>query len=542
MASAGNHEAAVQAALRRIESDRVVERLWQGDPTLWPQPSPGAAPAAERLGWLTLPDALPGLSAAAGEFAADARAHGFSDAVLLGMGGSSLAPEVMSSILGGTPRGLTLHVLDTTVPAQILAVQERLDLAGTLFLVSSKSGTTVEPLSLHAYFTAALRQAGAADPGRHFAAITDPGTPLEDLAAKEGFRRVFRAPADVGGRFSALSAFGIAPAALLDAPLDALAGASQAMARACRRPGPDNPGVRLGASLGALAAEGRDKVTLILSPELQRLGLWIEQLLAESTGKTGRGLIPVSGEPQYDSAAYGQDRQFVYVRLTGGDNAASDAHAAALNKAGAPVERLETPDRSALCAEFFRWECAVAIASTLIGVYPFDEPDVNLAKEKARSALSRPAGASAVAGARPAETADEALGRLLAESSEGDYLALAAFLPETEELTAAFGELRAAVTRRTGIATTFGYGPRYLHSTGQLHKGGPGSVLVLLLTASGPAPLPIPGEPHGFEALAAAQAAGDLDALRSLDRRAALASLGGDYAAAVRLLAASTAG
>ena len=540
MASAGRHEAAVQAALRRIESDRIVERLWQGDPALWPQPSPGAAPAAERLGWLTLPDALPGLSAAAGEFATDARAHGFSDAVLLGMGGSSLGPEVMRSVLGGTPRGLTLHVLDTTVPAQILAVRERLDLTRTLFLVSSKSGTTVEPLSLYAYFTAALNQAGTADTGRHFVAITDPGTPLEDLASKEGFRRVFPAPTDVGGRFSALSAFGIAPAALLDAPLDALAAASQAMAHACRRPGPDNPGARLGASLGALAAEGRDKVTLILPPELQRLGLWIEQLLAESTGKTGRGLIPVSGEPQYDSAAYGQDRQFVFVRLAEGDNAASDAHAAALEQAGAPVERLEMPDRSALCAEFFRWEFAVTIASTVLGVYPFDEPDVNLAKDRARSALSRPAGVSAVAGARPADTADQALGRLLAESGEGDYLALAAFLPETEELTAAFGELRAAVTRRTGIATTFGYGPRYLHSTGQLHKGGPGSVLVLVLTASDPPSLPIPGEPHGFEALAAAQAAGDLDALKSLGRRTALASLGGDYAAAVRLLAAST--
>ncbi len=305
MASARPHETVVRAALHRIESDRVVERLWQGDPALWPQASPGAAPAAERLGWLTLPDALPGLSTAAGEFAADARAHGFSDAVLLGMGGSSLAPEVMRSILGGAPRGLRLHVLDTTVPAQILAVRERLDLAGTLFLVSSKSGTTTEPLSLYAYFAAALKQAGAADPGRHFVAITDAGTPLEDLAAKEGFRRVFQAPADVGGRFSALSAFGIAPAALLDAPLDALAGASQAMARACRHPGPNNPGARLGASLGGLAVEGRDKVTLILSPELQRLGLWIEQLLAESTGKTGRGLVPVSGEPQYDSAAYG---------------------------------------------------------------------------------------------------------------------------------------------------------------------------------------------------------------------------------------------
>ena len=537
------HEAGVQAALGQLQSDRVVERLWQKDPALWPEPSRGAAAAENRLGWLALPDALPDLISEAAALAAEARQGGFRDAVLLGMGGSSLAPEVMRGVLGSAPDGLRLHVLDSTVPAQILTVQERLDVSKTLFLVSSKSGTTVEPLSLYSHFRAALDAVGVGNRGDHFAAITDPGSPLEDLAGKEDFRHVFRAPADVGGRFSALSAFGVALAALISAPLDALGDASRAMARSCRKPGPGNPGTRLGAFMGCLASDdGRDKVTLILSPELRRLGLWIEQLLAESTGKIGKGLVPVAGEPPYDPAAYGTDRQFVYVRLSGGDNTASDAHAAALQQAGAPVERLEIPDRSALWAEFFRWEFAVAVASTLIGVYPFDEPDVNLAKEKARSVLGRPAAAGAGTDARPGETAEAALGKLLAQSREGDYLALAAFLPETEDLTAASEDLRAAVTGRTGVATTFGYGPRYLHSTGQLHKGGPDSVLVLLLTAGDAVPLPIPGEPHGFEALAAAQAAGDLDALRSLGRRAALTSLGGDYAAAVRRMAASLGG
>ena len=536
------HEDALQAAFRQVESDRVVERLWRRDPTLWPEPSPGAAPATDRLGWLALPDALPGLTSEAAAFAADAIGSGFQDAVLLGMGGSSLAPEVMGSILGNSPGALRLHVLDSTVPAQITAVQKRLDITKTLFLISSKSGTTIEPLSLYSHFRTALEEAGVDSPGGHFAAITDPGTPLEDLARKQGFRRVFLGQTDVGGRFSALSSFGVVPAALIGAPLDALVDASRAMARACRRAGPGNPGVQLGAFLGGLCAQGRDKVTLILSSELQRLGLWIEQLLAESTGKVGKGLIPVSGEPPYDPAAYGPDRQFVYVRLAGSGDAASDAHAAALQQAGAPVTRLDMPDRSALWSEFFRWEFAVAVASALIGVHPFDEPDVNLAKEKARSALGRPAAAGKGTDALPEETAEAAVGKLLSQTREGDYLAIAAFLPETEGLTEAIGELRAAVTARTGIATTFGYGPRYLHSTGQLHKGGPGSVSVLLLTAADPAALPIPGEQHGFEALAAAQAAGDLDALRSLGRRAALASLGGDYAATVRCLAASVTG
>jgi len=533
------HEATVQAAFRQVESDRVVERLWQKDPALWPEPSPGAESAVERLGWLALPDALPGVTSAAAAFATEVRDAGFRDAVLLGMGGSSLAPEVMRSVLGTAPGGLTLHVLDSTVPAQIIAVQERLDVTKTLFLVSSKSGTTVEPLSLCSHFTAALTEAGVESPADRFAAITDPGSPLEDRGPEEAFRRVFRGLADVGGRFSALSVFGVVPAALIGAPLDTLAGASRAMALACRRPGSENPGARLGAFLGGMAAEGRDKVTLILSPELQRLGLWIEQLLAESTGKLGKGLVPVSGEPPYDPETYGSDRQFVYVRLAGSDNAASDAHAAALEQAGLPVERLEMPDRGELWSEFFRWEFAVAVASALIGVYPFDEPDVNLAKEKARAALQGPAGAGAATDVRPEETAEAALGKLLPQTKQGDYLAVAAFLPETDDLTDAFGQLRSAVTSRTAIATTFGYGPRYLHSTGQLHKGGPGSVLMLMLTAADPVALPIPGEPHGFEALAAAQAAGDLDALRSLGRRAALTKLGGDYAAAARRLAAS---
>ena len=535
-------EAAVLAALGRLAADRVVERMWQKDPALWPEPSPGAAPAAERLGWLTLPEALPGLTADAAAFAADARNAAFRDVVLLGMGGSSLAPEVMRAVFDGAPEGLRLHVLDSTVPARITAIQERLNITATLFLVSSKSGTTVEPLSLYSHFRAAIEKAGVENPGDAFAAITDPGSSLEDLARKDGFRRVFRAPPDVGGRFSALSAFGVVPAALIDAPLDALSAAARTMARECREPGPGNPGLRLGAFMGSLALEGRDKVTLILSPGIRRLGLWIEQLLAESTGKLGGGLVPVAGEPHYDPAAYAPDRQFIYVRLAGASNAAFDAHAASLERAGMPVGRLEMPDRTSLWSEFFRWEFAVAVASALIGVHPFDEPDVNLAKEKARSALRGEVGAGAGAGVRPEETAEAALRKLLSQSREGDYLAVAAFLPETGNLTEAFGELRSAVTSRTGIATTFGYGPRYLHSTGQLHKGGPDSVLMLLLTAGDAAALPIPGEHHGFEALAAAQAAGDLAALRSLGRRAALASLGGDYAAAVRRLAASVSG
>ncbi|MBM3957751.1 MAG: hypothetical protein FJ313_06825, partial [Gemmatimonadetes bacterium] len=340
-----DHEAALRTALGRVRSERVVERLWRRDPSLWPEPSPGGAPASERLGWLALPDRLASVLPAAAALAAQARDAGLRDAVLLGMGGSSLAPEVMRSVLGSAPGFLRLHVLDSTVPAQILGVRERLDVAETLFLVSSKSGTTVEPLSLLSFFRAALQEAGARSPGDRFVAITDPGTPLEQRAAEGGFRRLFHGLPDVGGRFSALSAFGVVPAALIGAPLDALAEGARAVASGCRLPGADNPGVRLGAFLGGLATRGRDKITLILSPELERLGLWIEQLLAESTGKSGKGLIPIAGEPRYDPAAYGPDRQFVYVRLSGGRNALTDAHTAAIERAGLPSLRLEMPDR-----------------------------------------------------------------------------------------------------------------------------------------------------------------------------------------------------
>ncbi len=530
-------EAAVRSAAARLVSDRVAERVWQRDASLWPEPSPGAAPAADCLGWLDLPDALPAVIEEATGFAAEVRAAGFRDAVLLGMGGSSLASEVARAILPGGPEALTLHVLDSTVPAQIAAVQARLDLTDTLFLLSSKSGTTAEPLSLYRHFRAALEAAGAPAAGSHFAAVTDPGTPLEDFARVEGFRRVFRAPPDVGGRFSALSVFGVVPAALICDDLGPLARAARIMANACRDSGADNPGMRLGAVLGGLVAAGRDKVTLITPPVFDRLGLWIEQLLAESTGKLGKGLIPIAGESFFRPDEYGADRQFVYVRPREG-NDSCDGHTTELERAGQPVERVDMPDPGALWAEFFRWEFAVAAASSLIGVYPFDQPDVNLAKDRARDALSRTAGLDTVAGVRDGSP-EETFLDLLARTGAGDYLAIGAFLPETEDLTDAFGVLRQAVTRRTGIASTFGYGPRYLHSTGQLHKGGPDSAVMLLITAGDARAMPIPGEPHGFDSLAEAQAAGDLDALRSVGRRAATVSLSGDYPAAVRSMAAA---
>jgi len=540
MDSSVGHQAVVRTALAWVESERVIDRIWELDATLWPEPSAGAAAAGDRLGWLTLPDTLTDLTSTAKPFATEAGKAGLRDVVLLGMGGSSLAPEVMRSVLDGSPSGLNLHVLDSTVPAQIAAVQKRLDVTRTLFLVSSKSGTTVEPLSLYRYFTDVLQREGIDSPASRFVAITDPGTPLEDLARTQGFRRVFRGQPDVGGRFSALSPFGVVPAALTAASLGALTEACRALARACRLPAAENPGARLGAFLGGLAAQGRDKVTLITSPELRRLGLWIEQLLAESTGKTGKGLIPVSDEPSFDPTAYGPDRQFVCVRLAGDNNAALDARVAALGRAGLPVEHVEMADKNSLWAEFYRWEIAVTVASALISVYPFDEPDVNLAKDSARAALRRTGTPGQGAGAGLA--AKDAYRQLLANAQDGDYLAIGAYLPESDDLTDAFGTLRSAVTRRHGIATTFGYGPRYLHSTGQLHKGGPDSVLVLLLVAGDAARLPIPGESHGFDSLAAAQAEGDLAALHSLGRRAAVGELTGDYVAGVASMAESVAG
>ncbi len=506
-----------EQALADLERLDVLARIWARDHTAW---KPYPTEIADRLGWLEVAHAmrqhLPDLLA----FAEEARREGVRHVVLLGMGGSSLGPEALSRTFGSAPGFPQLIVLDTTVPEAVEAATREIDPASTLFSVSSKSGTTTEPLALYAHFRALVEAAvGAEDAGRRFFAITDAGTPLESMAREQGFRRAFLNPADIGGRYSVLSYFGLTPAALMGLDVGALLDRAVAMMHACGPSAPvrENPAALLGAAMAGHALRGRDKLTLIASPSIAAFGLWAEQLVAESLGKEGRGIVPVEGEPLLDPGCYGDDRQFTYLRLDGDDNAAADASVAAIEAAGRPVVRLALRDRYDLGAEFFRWELATAIAGAMLGVHPFDQPNVQQAKDQTLLALSE----FARLGRLPDVDAPGSLAGLLDTARPGDYLAILAYVRQTPDTDAALSGLRRAVAERCRIATTLGYGPRYLHSTGQVHKGGPDTGLFLLLTDDSAEDAPVPGEPYSFGTLAEAQALGDLRALQSLGRRVA---------------------
>ncbi|MGH7277218.1 MAG: hypothetical protein ACREJG_00865, partial [Candidatus Rokuibacteriota bacterium] len=498
-------------------------RLWARDATLWTTEEGSRAAIENRLGWLGSPATPREQIRELVDFAAAVRGDGITDVVLLGMGGSSLAAEVLAVTFGPAPGAPGVTVLDTTDAATVRATRARLKLGQTLFLVASKSGTTTEMLALYRFFRAETsREVDAA--GDHFVAITDPGTSLERMARETGFRRTFLNPPDIGGRFSALSCFGLVPAALLGMDLGRLLDGARAMAEACS-PGVavrDNPGVRLGAALGGLAESGRDKVTLVLSEPIRSFGAWLEQLLTESTGKQGKGLVVVHDEPLGSPTVYGADR--VFVALTLGDDPRVDGPVAVLAEAGHPVIRIRLADRYDLGAEFFRWEMATATAGIVLGVNPFDEPDVAQAKEATHAALAKHRESGRLP-EWPVDSLDD-LARILGESRPGDYVALLAYLPPSVETTAALQRLRTVIRDRTHLATTVGYGPRYLHSTGQLHKGGPPTPILALLTADDMEDVPIPGESHGFSTLKAAQALGDLATLRAAHRRALWLPLG----------------
>ncbi len=521
------------AVLAELDRRRVTARVWARDHTVW-KPDPGEI--SDRLGWLTVCDAMAERAPSLRAFADEVKAEGTRHVVLMGMGGSSLGPEVLRRVLGPAEGRPDLTVLDSTLPEVVRGVQSAIDPARTLFLVSSKSGGTIEPLSFYKHFRDLLdRELGRDGAGRAFAAITDPGTSLEQMAREHGFRRVFANPPDVGGRYSVLSYFGLVPAALLGVDLDVLLGRAREMAERCGPsvPAGDNPGAALGAAIGAMAAAGRDKLTLVASPGLAAFGLWVEQLLAESTGKEGRGVVPVVGEALSGPDRYGGDRLFVHLRLRGDDNAAADAALEAIEGSGHPVLRLDLGDAYDLGGEFFRWEFATAVAGAVLGINPFDQPDVQGAKD----ATDRMMEHYLEKGSLPAVDASDDLRALLEGARPGDYLAVAAYLPEGPAVREAFDDLRRRVMDRYGIATTVGYGPRYLHSTGQLHKGGPNTALCLQVAADSEADLPVPGEPYSFGVLARSQALGDLQALESAGRRVVRAALGADPAAGIRRLA-----
>lgn len=508
----------VRASVERLEADRVVSRLWAKDHTLW---ADSPTEITDRLGWRDITDAMRSEVGALTGFARQARDdEGVRHVVLLGMGGSSLGAETIRQCFGRREGWPELVVLDSTLPDQIRRVSDSIDVERTLFVVSSKSGTTVEPNLLYMYFRELAQEAGGG--GERFVAITDPGSALEELARREGFRKAFLNPPDVCGRYSVLSYFGLVPAALAGYDVGALLESGDAMRARCTPDvaAHDNPGAWLGAAIAARANAGRDKLTILTSPTLDSFGLWAEQLIAESLGKDGLGIVPVVAEPLADVDCYGGDRQFAYLKLAG-EESDVDTLVAELARAGHPVVRYEIEDANALGGEFYRWEFGVAIAAALMGVHPFNQPDVERAKELARRALE----SSEPGGGAFSMRSEGSLSEFLSGMKTGDYLAILAYVPQTAENEAALARLRADIMRERGIPTTLGYGPRYLHSTGQLHKGGPDSVAALMVASPHEKDIAIPGEGFTFGALADAQAAADFQALRDAGRRVAWVSL-----------------
>jgi len=536
VASLGTHEPRIRARLARFTEERVIERLWERDVSLWATDDASRRSVETRLGWLDAPETAARERAGFEALAEKARADGLRHALLLGMGGSSLCPEVLRRTFAPAPDRLSLAVLDSTDPAAVLAADRAAPLTETLFLVSTKSGTTVETLSFYRYFRQVLEAASHRGPGRSFVAVTDPGTPLEKEARARSFRAVVPGPPNVGGRYSALTPFGLVPAALLGVDLGKLIGRAQTMAERCRQPGEDNPGLFLGAALCELGLTGRDKITVLVDPPLASFGLWLEQLLAESLGKQGKGLIPVPESAPGAPAAYGDDRVFVYLGM-GNGMAETERALVALEAAGHPVLRLPLEDAFDVGGEFFRWEVATAVIAHGLGVNPFDEPNVSESKENTHAVLEALEKKGSLEPETPWARADgielygppgvpppgERMGgehelvrhleTWLAARAAGGYLSIQAYLPPLPVLEDALGRAQLALRDRTRLAVTAGFGPRFLHSTGQLHKGGPPIGSFLQITADSPAELPIPDAPYTFEALIRAQAVGDARSL-----------------------------
>jgi transaldolase/glucose-6-phosphate isomerase len=501
----------------------VAQRVWRRDPSLWG--GPGVPEIEDRLGWLTVSETMLEHATELEAFAGEVRSEGYTDAILLGMGGSSLGPEVLRQSFGDIPEGLRLQVLDSTHPDAIRAVQDSVDITKTIFVVSSKSGGTIETLSHYRHFKSLAKP-------EQFVVVTDPGSPLVRLAEEDGLRRVFLNPPDIGGRYSVLSLFGLVPAALMGINVEALLHRAQVGEQNCAHydSSASNSGLWLGSAIGELARQGRDKLTFFVSEPIASFGLWAEQLVAESTGKHGRGILPVADEPVGEPDVYGDDRVFAYLRNGEQPDEALDAAVQKLADAGHPTLTMATQGAVDLGRVFFLSEFAVAVAGWALGINPFDQPNVQEAKDNTKRVLD--------SGTIPEfESAGDAeLRALLADAQPPHYVAIMGYLAPSAELDAALAELRAAIRELTGAAVTFGYGPRFLHSTGQLHKGGPPTGRFLQLVDAPRGDVEIPGEAYTFGRLIAAQAAGDLQTLRSHGLAAQRVSLEGDPAAAVRAL------
>lgn len=531
-ATLGPLQAVVDAAVEEMTVAQVVPRLWAKDHPLW---KPDPREIANRLGWLTVAEEMQSQAARLQAFAREVREDGVTHVVLLGMGGSSLGPEVLRCTFGSARGFPRLFVLDATVPGAVRDVTQAIRPAKTLFILASKSGGTIEVMSLYAHFRALVQKTRGNRGGAQFIAITDPGTSLATLAKEQQFRATFLNTPDIGGRYSVLSYFGLVPAALMGVDLGTLIGRGLEMGRACGAAVPprQNPGALLGAVMGTLGRLGRDKVTVVASPKIKSFGLWAEQLLAESTGKEGKGLVPVADEPLATPAAYGEDRLFVYLQLHGDANTATDRHVKALEKAGQPVVRLTLRDRYDLAAEFFRWEFATAIAGRALGIHPFDQPNVQESKENTSRILDE----FKTRGRLPDIPSGGTLADLLAQARPGRYLAILAYLRFSSKADQAIKTLRRTLLVRHHLTTTAGYGPRYLHSTGQLHKGGPSTGLFLQLVERMVPDVAVPGAPYTFGILAQAQAAGDFQSLQAHQRPVVRVELGRQGPSAIAALA-----
>ena len=539
---------ATDALVAKLAKDRALARIWEADATFFTSDASHERSIKSRLGWLRAPALMQSKRAELEAFAADVKTGGYTDVVLLGMGGSSLWPEVVS-VVWRNAGGPALHVLDNTDPAAVAAVENLIGNRKTLFVVASKSGGTIEIQAFERHFwqkTLARTGNDVAKAGANFVAITDPATRLGQLAEEKHYRRVFINPADIGGRYSALSYFGMVPAALVGTDIGALIGAGVEFAAASGAAVPvaESPGVVLGAAIGAAHAAGRDKLTLVISPDIASFGSWIEQLVAESAGKEGKGIVPIDLEPVGAPENYGDDRFFVYMRSAAAD-ARQDAAVTALERAGQPVVRIAVDRHESLGREIFRWEMATAIACATMGVNPFDEPNVTEAKVATSALLAQ----HAAEGKLPAATDDtcevgdvDRIRAHLATATPADYVAFCAYVLRTPARDQLLTRLRVACRDRTHNATTVGYGPRFLHSTGQLHKGGPNTGVFLQLTADAPADLPVPGESYTFATLRDAQALGDLQVLKRRGRRALRVHLGADVDAALEALVDAIAG
>ena len=552
----------VEATLADLAKRDAANRIWAKDPSLWKSESDHQKTIRNSLGWLAVMATVRQHASGLARFAVEVTQAGFRHVLLLGMGGSSLCPDVLRLTFGEAAGFPALAVLDTTDPASVQAFEQAVDLPHTLFIVASKSGTTPEISAFYQYFLAKVRGLKGERAGEQFIAITDAGTPLERTGAEVRFRHVFLNPSDIGGRYSALSFFGMVPATLIGLDVLRMLDRAEQMAEACgpKIPARENPGVWLGGVVGSLAKAGRDKLTFVCSPAIASFGYWVEQLVAESTGKDGTGILPVEGEALGKPGVYGDDRVFVYLKLLSPRDQDLEAKVAALERAGHPVVTIGLQDLYDLGAEFFRWEFATAVAGAVIGVDPFDQPNVQESKDNTKRLLGEfkangrlPEGSpiftdgsvrlygdeESAAVLKGAKSLADALRAHLNRIRPHDYVALTAYLQATPAHAETLGKIRLHIRDRFRVATTLGYGPRFLHSTGQLHKGGSDNGVFLQFTADDPVDVPIPGEPHSFGIMKTAQALGDLQSLQSRRRRALRIHISGSIEAGLlRVLAA----